>query len=398
MTTSPTRQHGVSLLEALVAMAVMAIGAVAVLGLQTTLRLNGDVAKQRSEAVRLAQQVIEDFRGFTRFDAVNGVPDWTDIVSTAASTNIAGSNVTFLRDVIVVANGAANDDPLSATVHVTVNWTDRANQAQAVELNTIIAGVHPEFGGALSIPMVNSMPRNPFGRNPVIPRNAVDQGDGTSLFNPPGAGTVHWVFDNGSGLIVKACSTATTCTDIRAMLLAGFVRFSTGNSQPTPTLAESPTSPALSVDVVVEQDVPYSATQSCFEEFSSTSIAYFCLVPVNITDTRWTGIAKLSETVSFSIADSVDLDLVNDPISTFKSTSHYKVCRYTTVRSNSAVVPDDLNNEQHPSRYVNVDKSLTDQNFLVIKAGNGSDGFVCPDDNLSTNKVNGSTWHHQPSS
>lgn len=388
MTTSPTRQHGVSLLEALVAMAVMAIGAVAVLGLQTTLRLNGDVAKQRSEAVRLAQQVIEDFRGFTRFDAVNGVPDWTDIVSTAASTNIAGSNVTFLRDVVVVANGAANDDPLSATVHVTVNWTDRANQAQAVELNTIIAGVHPEFGGALSIPMVNSMPRNPFGRNPVIPRNAVDQGDGTSLFNPPGAGTVHWVFDNGSGLIVKACSTATTCTDIRAKLLSGFVRFSTGNSQPTPAQAESPSSPALSIDVVVEQDVPYSATQPCFEEFSSTSIAYFCLVPVNITDTRWTGISKLVETSSFDIAGSIGSD----------SDERYKVCRYTTVRSNSALVPDDVKNEQHPRRYVNVEKSLSDQNFLVIKAGDDDDPFVCPNDNVSTPKVNGSTWHHQPSS
>ena len=48
-------QRGVSLVEAIVAMAVMAFGMMAIVGLQTTLRQNSDIAKQRSEAVRIAR-------------------------------------------------------------------------------------------------------------------------------------------------------------------------------------------------------------------------------------------------------------------------------------------------------------------------------------------------------
>ena len=45
-------QRGISLVEALVAMLVMSFGMLAIVGLQATLRLNADVAKQRAEAVR----------------------------------------------------------------------------------------------------------------------------------------------------------------------------------------------------------------------------------------------------------------------------------------------------------------------------------------------------------
>ena len=54
-----------SLVEAIVAMAVMAFGMMAIVGLQTTLRANSDVAKQRSEAVRIAEEAIETARAFS---------------------------------------------------------------------------------------------------------------------------------------------------------------------------------------------------------------------------------------------------------------------------------------------------------------------------------------------
>jgi Tfp pilus assembly protein PilV len=54
-----THSRGVSLVEAMVALAVMAFGMLAEVGVQTTLRLNADVAKQRSEATRIAQETLE---------------------------------------------------------------------------------------------------------------------------------------------------------------------------------------------------------------------------------------------------------------------------------------------------------------------------------------------------
>ena len=49
--------RGVSLIEAIVAMAVMAFGMVAIVGLQGTLRQNSDIAKQRSEVERQGRAV-----------------------------------------------------------------------------------------------------------------------------------------------------------------------------------------------------------------------------------------------------------------------------------------------------------------------------------------------------
>lgn len=66
--------RGVSLVEALVAMAVMSIGMLALVGVQSTLRMNGDLARQRTEATRIASEEIERVRSFTSLAAVPGAP------------------------------------------------------------------------------------------------------------------------------------------------------------------------------------------------------------------------------------------------------------------------------------------------------------------------------------
>ena len=69
------RIRGVSLVEALVALAVMSIGMLALVGVQSTMRLNSDLAKQRTEATRIASEEIERMRSFISLGAVNGQPD-----------------------------------------------------------------------------------------------------------------------------------------------------------------------------------------------------------------------------------------------------------------------------------------------------------------------------------
>ena len=89
--------RGVSLVEALVALAVMAFGMLAVAGIQGMLRLNSDVAKQRSEAVRIAQEQIEQLRAFAVRSADTGVPagtrSWSDIDTGPGTTLSTGRSM-----------------------------------------------------------------------------------------------------------------------------------------------------------------------------------------------------------------------------------------------------------------------------------------------------------------
>ncbi|HPO19087.1 MAG TPA: hypothetical protein PLO07_07820, partial [Rubrivivax sp.] len=64
--------RGMSLVEAIVAMAVMAFGMIAIVGLQSSLRQNSEIAKQRSEAVRIAEEAIEQWRAFSIMGTTSG--------------------------------------------------------------------------------------------------------------------------------------------------------------------------------------------------------------------------------------------------------------------------------------------------------------------------------------
>lgn len=424
-------QRGVSLVEALVALVVMAIGATAVVGLQVSVRANSDLAKQRSEAVRLAQDTIEDWRSFVSLAAVAGKRDWTDMASVSAATPelIAGSNVTFARSIVVVARGATDDNPLSNTVHVTVTWTDRTGAPQRVDLNSMMLGTAPELAGSLSIPSKGSLVSNPKGRHPTIPQNAVDLGDGTSRFAPPGGGALRWIFDNASG-VIRSCSGAGYCASGYVYrLVSGFVMFATDVGGPTPAQAEAPTDPALNVGVTLRVDVPAALPAgwfpdtprvTCFRDVQATAIAYYCAAPV-------TGTYSAPDTWSGQI--EVDVGLAGLTLASSiasPSSSAMRVCRYSPVRGTCATdkpLVDDtiwgapgatascsdpsttpatpsrkMKNIDHPLVFANVSENLINKNYLVIRAGSGSTAFDCPTDDTTSPNINGTTRHHQPSS
>jgi hypothetical protein len=78
--------------------------------------------------------------------------------------------------------------------------------------------------------------------------------------------------------------------------------------------------------------------------------------------------------------------------------TRYRICRYTPATSDAQVIP----NQWHPRNYTNVTmlEQLTNQNFLVIRAGNGSTAFTCPTDvpadPAAGDFVNSNTLPHQP--
>ena len=379
--TNQQRESGVSLIEALVALAIMAFGMLGVIGMQATLRFNADVSKQRSEAVRLAQEEIERWRNFSVLATTPGTAAFDDIANVAAATVTlpASANATYTRTTTVAP--AVAGDPLLKKVTVSVSWLDRraasSTDLQAVTLTTVIAGIAPELAGSLSIPGDQAATQRPRERHPAIPVDAINQGT-TSTFAPPGGGSLVWVFNNATGLITSTCNP--TCTVFNAWFLTGFIRFAV-SGPPTAAIAESPSdgpiSPAVGVSVI--QTVPIAQPVICQTLPASTFVTYYCAVPTFGTN-PWSG---RSELTGHSWATPTDV-----------GASLYKVCRYTSVRSHTT--PGN-NNAEHPLNYVAVASSLTNQNFLVTKAGDGALPYPCPGD-VPGNLVNSTTFAHQPSS
>lgn len=382
MSTRARRQRGVTLIEALLALLVMAVGLLGIAGVQATLRTNGDLSKQRAEASRLAQRAIESARSYISIGATASPSDRTYDSIISGSSTVTGDNASYTVALTVDSTPTVG----MKRVTVEVSWTDRAGTTQTISVSSAITRVAPEFAGTLVAPPPGNPTRMPGGRHLGIPRSAVDQGDGTSGFTPPGEPTMRWVFNNATGAIQSICNPPPNCTDVNALLLHGFVAFATSTTQPTPADAEVPGPNLLgALEVEVSYTYPTPAgTVTCYEETGSQFIEYFCAVPVTGTDTppRWSGRSQLSGlSLATSAADATD--------------TRYRVCRYTPVRAHTAV-SSTFPNQLHPLDYVDVSSALVQQNFLVIRAGDGTIAFSCPADDTGTPLVNSNTFDHQP--
>jgi Tfp pilus assembly protein PilV len=386
------RARGLTLIEAMVALAVMGVGMLGLVGLQSALRGNADLAKQRSEAMRLAQEQIERWRSFEAIAATPApVIDFDEMSCGSAAAPVAGFTVTnasytLAQDIVCAATAF---DPALKQLRVDASWADRAGSAQSVRLATIVARSDPELGGSLSLPgsAIGMLP--PAGRHPAIPRAAHDEGDGTSTFTPPGppGSTVRWVFDNVTGFITQMCDPSpTACTPGTWLLLSGYLRFALVDP-PTPHASEFPPSPPLAgVTVQVDQTLPTTGTVACAvqEVLASpepASIAYFCPMPVTDSVRSWSGRSDV-DPATLALATTA-----SDP-----DPGRYRVCRYTPAAADPETPP----NIDHPPVYDTVTGPLANQNFLVIKAGDATTPYACPGDDTTTPYLDGNTRPHQP--
>ena len=231
---------GVALIEAMIAMLVMAFGTLALVGVQATLRLNSDIAKQRAEATRIALADLETARNFISVAAVGGKAgvSWDEMTgkTVAAVDQIDGvaSTVFSLKRTVTVPTNSLNQK----NINVVVSWNDRAGQAQSVTFDSIAAAADPTWSALLNVPSKPSAHAQRVGRHPTIPASARDIGGDQSAFKPLESGTVGWVFNNTTGFITSVCSgtlgptssltasTLGTCTAVAdTYLLTGFVNF-----------------------------------------------------------------------------------------------------------------------------------------------------------------------------
>jgi len=387
------KRRGVSLIEALVAMAVMGFGMLAVLGMQVTLRQNGDQARQRTEALRLAQDAVEEWRAFSVLEGALDDPGDTriaydEIVSDAAEDTIVGANATYRRLRVVNTEDAVagTDMPRRKLLVVTVSWTDRNEQPQLVRLNSVINGSAPELGAGIVLTADATGSRRPRGRNRAIPIQAKDFGNGTSGYIPPGQTSptrVAWLFNNVSA-VITLCTTAQTSNSAlisseltcdptqQAQLVTGFVRYATISTQPVATDMVNPIGPLFpDFSVSVNRTAPTSGLTACFIDSTLTGFReYFCAVPVESADPNNTNFRKWSGAIGFGSPLSLAPNLADF------AASNFKVCRYHAAAS-----------------YTNVNTPLTNQNFAFIRSGVGTDppgAFTCP--STGTPQV----WAHQP--
>jgi Tfp pilus assembly protein PilV len=389
----PRRRRGVSLIEALVAMAVMAFGMLGVVGLQATLRAKADLAKQRTEATRLAQEKIEAWRSYSVIPTTAGAKSYAAIADATAETLTSFvSNTTYTRTVDVTESSPAG----SKTMVVDVSWSDRTGNTHNVRLFSAAAEVAPGLAATLvAAPQGAGGMREPEGRRRGVPPQAKNFGDGTSGFRPPQAvgGTVAWLFNNTTGLITSICST--TVTDNSALVrtdlvscnsttphqfFGGFIRFLTGT---TPTAANvldpvSPVSPpTIAAQVLQTAPAAFAGTVACFHGVATAYVQYFCAVPVEAP-------SPPSVPVGYIWSGSVRIDPVSLPTisgsSADATSANRKVCRYRV-----------------DAAYTDVNGPLGNQNLLVIQAGNGTTAYACPDPPVAPATVGpGPTWPHQP--
>jgi prepilin-type N-terminal cleavage/methylation domain-containing protein len=360
-------ERGFTLIEAMIALVIIAFGLLALAGMQIMLSRGADVAKQRTEAMRLAQERMEVMRSYTAIAADPSVAlAWQDLSSQTSdpSTLIASaySNTLFTRSWFV---GGTPDDAMRP-VSVTVAWVDRAGEQQSVTLTSVISNTDPLRVGALGIAVPpNSQLRHPKNRNINIPVAALELDEGKKSFyqfKPDLA----IVFNNTTGLVVERCDTLVTdaaytggtanCKHFRASIVSGFVTGAvlplnvpaTASPQPAPALPTGiDTSAVTGSDPgkLISCAYAIAKDQNTGENLAGAHY-YLCVIPITPSG-GWSGRLRLT---------GVD------------TTQNYKVCR---IQYEPNVLLSD--NQRNVQPYGNVQTSLDNQNYFV----DNSPGDTC---------------------
>jgi Tfp pilus assembly protein PilV len=385
------RQRGTSLLEALVAFLVLSLGMLTVARVQTQLRLHADVARQRSEAVRLAQEDLETLRDFAAIAVGAGTRSYDAIASASRTVDTDAGNTRY----VVARQIDPADAPHAKSAIVTVSWSDRSGGAQQVVLNSLIGGVDPAITGALGLARGATPLNGPLGRSIRIPLAAKNLGNGSSVLKPVGAGADALVFDNTSGVVTGHCTginpaTATrdlsaadlgSCDSAVGQLLSGVVRFSSATPPDAAHASDAP--PALSIALAVTGGTaPWCASEAMKTVTVNTAAGLrIDAVPLTATPASL-GVASWTDTGERFVAYhcvaypasgaawSGRATVVASGWTVGTGPTDRRVCRYSSDLDGNGTIAAAI---EHPADYAGVSSALAHQNFLVV---NGTE--ACP--------------------
>jgi Tfp pilus assembly protein PilV len=409
------RLRGAALIEALLAFLVLALGFVGMAKLQGQLRLNADIARQRSEALRLAQEDMESLRGFVTIAAGPSGPSYAEIVPASATIDTASgfqTNTHFQLERSV--SGAAG----FRTAMVTVDWTDRAGQAQQVMLQSVIAATPPALSGALSAHTSGQPFKTVRGRSAFVPPYAKDLGNGSSAFKPAFAGTIAFVIDNDSGAVTALCTDVAAsvqtqdlgtsdlahCSPLDGLLLSGLVRVSLASP---PDAAQAHDAPLPLEITLALSGGTYPAAPTCISEAqklvaiptagggSRHEAVPLAATPASVGAASWTElndrfVAYHCAVTPLHGAWSGRSAVVPQGWTIGTGPNDWRVCRYSADQDGSGAVDQ---NAEHPDHYDQVGRNLMQQNFLIVK---GDQACPAAPSGADAVQVSYATVQHQP--
>ena len=128
--------RGVTLIEALIAMVILAVGILSVANFQGSLISSSGLNMARAEAMQLAQSKIEEFR------ATVTKAEYDEIQS--GDKEIPGENASTFDLEWVVTNA----NPNRKDITVTVSWEDPKEGTQVITMNTTVSWVDPQVDPA----------------------------------------------------------------------------------------------------------------------------------------------------------------------------------------------------------------------------------------------------------
>lgn len=392
MINSPRRrQVGFTIIEALVSLVIMGFGILAMAGMQAGLSRNADDAKQRTEAIRLAQEKIEFFRSFTGIDSTvvgQGTTSATALNwnALAGSADSITTNAVYTRTWTI--GGSASDSLRGLTVNVA--WADRTGAAQAVSLSSVLSKTNPADSGFLGFPLpLNTNLKRPKDRNLDIPIPAINLGNGESAVKFGTEGK-YVVFNNISGDVVKICtpvlngatassaviaaitSTDTSirnCTEINGYIVAGYVSRDSSVSDADWNAVKN----GLGIDYsLVTRNAAGAQGISCqfgaaVNQNTGAFILgyqyYLCVVPLATPNNNgpytWSGTVRIAGPALWN-----------------GTGNKYFVCRYEYTATNSLTDA----NQRNVQPYQAVNKSIDQQNYVIATTNNATDGATptCP--------------------
>ncbi len=359
------QQSGTSLVEALVALLVMALGMLAVLGLQGHLRASGEQAKQRGAAGRLLVDEMERLRSADMPTRTPSLPAdalaFDEIVSATRTVNSAQTSFTLTRTVQPAG-------PTAVSVLLEVRWEDRQHdgaEAHKLTWRTLLPRPDAALQASLATgPAGGARIALPSGVHPALPPQAVPLDGEHSAFKPLESGGIAWILHNASARITHSCSTTqpsnalktidiADCTPlpIAAWLLSGHVH--TSLSQPADAAHPTDSAPAFGVKLTLSSS-PHLTPPLCVVDAERNkakglkAVDYHCAVvprsPTN-QDTRpyWSGELQLT-----------GLHL---------ATGGLRVCRYSADHDGDG----SIGNAEHPAQYQQVVGPLIQQNHLLVR-------------------------------
>lgn len=139
------KQHGLSIVEIVLAIAIFSIAVLGLITFEANLTRERVLLNQRQEALTVAQNQLQEFRRYTVINTTSGKIAYNDI--TDGSDSISGDTATYNVTWTVIT---ATDTPDRKTVNVQVQWTSPKGDSESVSLNGVIAKIDPTLTGQVA--------------------------------------------------------------------------------------------------------------------------------------------------------------------------------------------------------------------------------------------------------